>query len=101
MRQTRDRPVMHKILMADDGARMRQGLRHVVTGLASTLVEASDGGEATALSATEPPDGVLIHSTDPKQQANPLKAPTRNSPIKNSETRNATIERQTSYAKNH
>ena len=87
---------MHKILMADDGARMRQGLRHVVTGLASTLVEASDGGEATALSATEPPDGVLIHSTDPKQQANPLKAPTRNS-----QTRNATIERQTSYAKNH
>ena len=85
---------MQKILMEDDDARMRLGLRHVVTGLASTLVEASDGGEATALSATEPPDGVLIHSTDPKQQANPLQVPT-----KNSQTRNTTIEWQTSYAK--
>jgi CheY-like chemotaxis protein len=87
---------MQKILIVDDDARIRQVLRQGVTGLASTLVEASDGGEATALSATERPAWVLIDSTDPKQQANPLKAPTRKS-----QTRNTTIERQTSYAKEH
>ena len=62
---------MQKILIAGDDARMRQVLRQVVTGRASTLVEASDGGEATALSTTERPDWVLVDSTDAKQQANP------------------------------
>jgi CheY-like chemotaxis protein len=87
---------MQKIMIADDDARMRQVLGQVVTGRASTLVEASDGGEATALSATERPVWVLIDSIDPKQQANPLKAP-----IRHPQTRNTTIERETSYAEEH
>ncbi len=82
---------MQKILIADDHARMRQELRQGVIGLASTLFEISEGGEATALYATERPDCVLIDSTDQKQQINPLKA----------QTRNTTMERQTNYAKDH
>jgi CheY-like chemotaxis protein len=51
---------MHKILIADDDARMRQMLRQMVTGLASAVYEASDGGEAIAVGATGPPEWVLM-----------------------------------------
>jgi CheY-like chemotaxis protein len=51
---------MKKILIADDDARMRQMIRQIVTGLASAVYEASDGGEAIAVCAAERPDWVLM-----------------------------------------
>jgi CheY-like chemotaxis protein len=51
---------MHKILIADDDARIRQILRQTVAGLASAVFEARDGGEAIAICATERPDWVLM-----------------------------------------
>ena len=51
---------MHKILIADDDPRMRQMLQQVVAGLASTVYEASDGGEAIAVCASERPDWVVM-----------------------------------------
>ncbi len=51
---------MHKILIADDDARMRQIIRQTVAGLASAVYEAGDGGAAIALCATERPDWVLM-----------------------------------------
>jgi len=51
---------MHKILIADDDARMRQMLRQIVASLASTVHEAGDGGEAIAICAAERPDWVLM-----------------------------------------
>jgi len=51
---------MKKILIADDDARMRQMVRQIVAGLASTVYEASDGGEAVAVCAAERPDWVLM-----------------------------------------
>jgi len=51
---------MHKILIADDDVRIRQMLRQIVAGLASAVYEASDGGEAIAICATERPDWVLM-----------------------------------------
>ena len=51
---------MHKILIADDDARMRQMIKQIVAGLASAVDEASDGGEAIAVCATERPDWVLM-----------------------------------------
>ena len=51
---------MHKILIADDDARMRQMLRQIVASLASTVHEAGDGGEAIAVCAVERPDWVLM-----------------------------------------
>ena len=51
---------MKKILIADDDARMRQMVRQIVTGLASGVYEASDGGEAIAVCAAERPDWVLM-----------------------------------------
>ena len=51
---------MSKILIADDDARMRQMLRQIVAGQASAVDEASDGGEAIAVCATERPDWVLM-----------------------------------------
>jgi CheY-like chemotaxis protein len=51
---------MKKILIADDDARMRQMVRQIVTGLASAVYEASDGGEAIAVCAAERPDWVLM-----------------------------------------
>ena len=51
---------MLKILIADDEPRMRQLLKQTVAGLASTVYEANDGGEAIAVCATERPDWVLM-----------------------------------------
>jgi len=51
---------MVKILIADDDARIRQMLRQTVASLAGTVSEASDGGEAIAICATERPDWVLM-----------------------------------------
>jgi CheY-like chemotaxis protein len=51
---------MFKILIADDDARMRRVLRETVAGLASAVYEASDGGEAIAICATQRPDWVLM-----------------------------------------
>ena len=51
---------MLKILIADDDARIRQIIRQTVAGLASAVYEASDGGEAIAVCATERPDWVLM-----------------------------------------
>ena len=49
-----------KLLIADDDARMRQMVKQIVTGLATELYEAADGGEAIAICATERPDWVLM-----------------------------------------
>ena len=51
---------MMKILIADDDVRMRQMVKQVVAGLASTVYEACDGGEAIAVCAAERPDWVLM-----------------------------------------
>ncbi len=51
---------MQKILIADDDARMRQMLRQIVTGLASSVCEATDGAEAVAVCAAERPEWVLM-----------------------------------------
>jgi len=51
---------MHKILIADDDARMRRVIREIVAGLASAVFEAADGAEAIALCAAERPDWVLM-----------------------------------------
>jgi CheY-like chemotaxis protein len=51
---------MQKILIADDDARMRDMVRQVVAGLASSVWEAADGAEAIAICAAERPDWVLM-----------------------------------------
>jgi len=51
---------MLKILIADDDRRIRQMLEQTVADLASAVYEASDGGEAIAVCATERPDWVLM-----------------------------------------
>ncbi len=51
---------MHRILIADDDARMRQVLRQIVAGLASQIYEAGDGAGAVAVYAAEQPDWVLM-----------------------------------------
>ncbi len=51
---------MHKILIADDDARMRQMVKETVAGLASEVYEASDGGEAIAICGAQRPDWVLM-----------------------------------------
>jgi CheY-like chemotaxis protein len=51
---------MHKILIADDDARMRRMVKQIVAGLASAVYEAGDGAEAMALCAAERPDWVLM-----------------------------------------
>ncbi len=51
---------MLKILIADDDARIRKVLIQTVGSLASAVWEASDGGEAIAVCATERPDWVLM-----------------------------------------
>ncbi len=49
-----------KILIADDDARMRQMVKQIVSGLASEVYEAGDGGEAIAVCAAQRPDWVLM-----------------------------------------
>ena len=51
---------MHKMLIADDNARIRQMLRQIVGGLASLVCEAADGGEAIDVCTAERPDWVLM-----------------------------------------
>jgi two-component system, NarL family, response regulator LiaR len=51
---------MHKILIADDDARMRQMVKETVASLASELYEARDGGEAITICAARRPDWVLM-----------------------------------------
>ncbi len=51
---------MHKILIADDDARMRQVLKQMVAGLASAVYEAGDGAEALAICVAQRPDWVLM-----------------------------------------
>jgi DNA-binding NarL/FixJ family response regulator len=51
---------MHKILVADDDARMRRMVKQTVAGLASAICEASNGDEAVAVCAAERPDWVLM-----------------------------------------
>ncbi len=51
---------MDKILIADDDARMRQVLSQIVTGLATEVYEARDGGEAVGIYAAQQPDCVLM-----------------------------------------
>jgi len=51
---------MHKILIADDDARMRRTIREIVAGLHMTVCEASSGGEAVDLYMIERPDWVLM-----------------------------------------
>ncbi len=51
---------MQKILIADDDARMRQMIKQIVLGLASSIWEAADGGEAIAVCTTERPEWVLM-----------------------------------------
>jgi len=52
--------MMGKALISDDGARVRQMLRQMVTGLDSAAYEASGGGETITICATERPDGVMM-----------------------------------------
>lgn len=49
-----------KILIVDDNARMRQMVKEIVSGLASEIYEASDGGEAITLCGVHRPDWVLM-----------------------------------------
>lgn len=51
---------MPKILIADDDARIRAVLRQAVAGVASSVSEACDGGEAMALCAQDRPDWVIV-----------------------------------------
>ncbi len=51
---------MEKLLIADDDPRMRQVLKQIVGGLASTVYEAADGAEAIAIFAAERPEMVLM-----------------------------------------
>ena len=51
---------VHKILIADDDARIRLVLRQIVMGLASSICEAGDGEEAIAVCTAERPDWVIM-----------------------------------------
>jgi CheY-like chemotaxis protein len=51
---------MHRILIADDDARMRQMVKEIVAGFASAVYEAGDGAEAVAVCAAQRPDWVLM-----------------------------------------
>ena len=69
---------MPKILIADDDARMRQLLRQIVAGVANSVCEAADGGEAIAVCAAERRDWLLmdwrIKPTDGLQATAEIKA---------------------------
>ena len=51
---------MQKILIVDDDPRIRQMVKEIVAGLASSVYEAGDGSEAIAVCAAERPDWVLM-----------------------------------------
>jgi len=53
-------PVIMKILIADDDARMRQMVKQTVANLATECYEAADGTEAIAVCAARRPDWVLM-----------------------------------------
>jgi DNA-binding NarL/FixJ family response regulator len=50
----------HKVLIADDDARVRLVLRQIVAKGASSIYEARDGEEAVAVCAAERPDWVIM-----------------------------------------